>query len=669
MKLRHLLATAAIASLSIPFANSQTATQAPVSTLHVVKESDFQGYRRIDLRSGERDALLVLPEKALPGNPWYWRTEFFGHQPQVDAEMLRRGFHVAYLNVQNLYGAPKALDAMDAFYAALRAQFNLAPKVALAGFSRGGLFAFNWAARNPQNVAAVYGDNPVCDFKSWPGGKGTGKGSPADWQRLFGAYGFADEAEALKYPANPVDHLAPLAKAGVHIIGFCGSADKVVPPQENILLVQQRYTSLGGHFTLLKRPYTDHHPHSLRDPHPIADALCDAFGVPSLPAEQREHRGTPFGYNHHALRRGLPNLLAKAQAGTPLRIAFLGGSITAMKGWRDLIKEDLTKRFPKSQLEFIDAGIGSLGSTPHAFRLDRDILSKGALDLLVLEAAVNDSANGHSPTEQIRAMEGIVRHTLQSNPTADILLLHFVDPEKIETIKTGKRPDVILNHEKVAAHYGLPDLDLAEEVAERIAAGEFTWEKDFKNLHPAPFGHELYRKAINRLLDAAQRLSSAPVPNGKPGPRTLPPPLDKANYASGHLISPDAVSAPTGWILHPKWNPSGAGKTRPDFVNHPVLASEGDAQPLSIRFQGTAAGIFITSGPDTAPLEFRTDGGPWEKRDTRTRWSDGLHLPWAMVLSASLPEGSHVLEIRPQAPAGDRSVRIHHLLINGTISR
>ena len=664
MKPSALLLLACLAIL--PLTPTQAQSQPP-SELKVLKESDFQGFRRIDLKAGERDALLVFPERALPGNPWYWRTEFFGHEPQVDTELLRRGFHVAYLNVQNLYGAPKALDAMDAFYAALTQQFSLGKKTALAGFSRGGLFAFNWATRNPEKVAAIYGDNPVCDFKSWPGGKGSGKGSPADWQRLFSAYGFADEAEALKYPANPVDNLAPLAKAGVRIVGFCGSADKVVPPHENILLVQQRYTALGGRFTLLKRPYTDHHPHSLRDPNPIADALSDAFGIPTTPELEREHHGTPFGYNYHALRRGLPNFLEKSRKGEALRVAFLGGSITAMKGWRDLIKEDLTKRLPRCTFEFIDAGIGSLGSTPHAFRIERDVLSKGPLDLLVLEAAVNDAANGHSPTEQIRAMEGIVRHTLQSNPTADILLLHFVDPEKIDVVKTGKRPEVIANHEKVAAHYGLPSLDLAEEVAERIAAGEFSWDKDFKNLHPSPFGHELYRKSINRLLEAAVRLNAAPLPSGRPGPRSLPAPLDKGNYANGSLLPPDAIGPASGWTLNPKWRPEGPAKTRPDFVDHPVLLSSGDAEPIAISFIGTAAGVFLTAGPDTATIEFRIDGGQWEKRETLTRWSSGLHLPWALVLGAALSDGPHTLEIRPAQPAENRSIRIHHLLINGRL--
>ena len=52
------------------------------------------------------------------------------------------------------------------------------------GISRGGLYAYRWAAGDPARVAVIYGDAPVCDFKSWPGGKGAGTGSAGDWAAL-----------------------------------------------------------------------------------------------------------------------------------------------------------------------------------------------------------------------------------------------------------------------------------------------------------------------------------------------------------------------------------------------------------------------------------------------------------------------------------------------------
>jgi len=232
--------------------------------------ADWNGYEQRDFVVDGRNCLLVLPKTPAPGKPWIWRTEFFGHEPQGDIALLGKGFHVAYMDLQNQYGAPAALDHMDKFHAHLTKEFGLARKTVLEGFSRGGLFAFNWAARNPQRVAALYVDAPVCDFKSWPGGKGKGQGSPGDWQNVLAVYGLT-EAQALAYKLNPVDNLAPLAKAKIPILSVCGEADKTVPIDENTRVVETRYKALGGEIVVIAKPNCDHHPHSLVDPKPIVD--------------------------------------------------------------------------------------------------------------------------------------------------------------------------------------------------------------------------------------------------------------------------------------------------------------------------------------------------------------------------------------------------------------
>ncbi len=248
------------------------AATAACAETNAIKKSVWNGFEKLDFAVDGRAALLVQPKTPASGKPWIWRTEFFGHEPQGDLALLGKGWHVAYLNVQNLYGAPVALDAMDKFYAHVRQAHGLGAKPVLEGFSRGGLFAFNWAARHPDRVACLYVDAPVCDFKSWPGGKGKGKGSAGDWQRLLKVYGLTEE-QALAYKLNPVDNLAPLAKARIPILSVCGEADKVVPMDENTRLVEQRYKALGGPIEVIAKPGCDHHPHSLKDPAPIVEFL------------------------------------------------------------------------------------------------------------------------------------------------------------------------------------------------------------------------------------------------------------------------------------------------------------------------------------------------------------------------------------------------------------
>jgi hypothetical protein len=108
-------------------------------------------------------------------------------------------------------------------------------------------------------------------FKSWPGGKGKGSGSSGDWAALLKNYGFKNEAEALAYLKNPVDEIAPLAAAKVALIHVVGDSDRVVPPDENTLIVEQRYKELGGTIAVIHKPGGDHHPHGLDDPQPIVD--------------------------------------------------------------------------------------------------------------------------------------------------------------------------------------------------------------------------------------------------------------------------------------------------------------------------------------------------------------------------------------------------------------
>ena len=371
------------------------------------------------------------------------------------------------------------------------------------------------------------------------------------------------------------------------------------------------------------------------------------LGAPALLAQ------TPHGREYFQLRGGLRNAWRRFSAGGAARVAFLGGSITQMGGWRDLFCQSLSARFPQAQFDFINAGIASTGSTPGAFRLVRDVFSRGPVDLLFEEAAVNDSANFFPPREQVRGMEGIVRHARVLQPELDIVMLHFVDPEKMTDIRAGKTPAVIASHERVAAHYAVPSIDLAREVTERIDAGEFTWEGDFENLHPSPFGMKIYARSIDRLFDAAWK----PPIAGPVEPHPLPAPLDEKSYFRGRLA---AIGEVQGWHIEPDWTPRDKIATRPGFVHVPMLVSETPREECRFRFEGTAVGIFVAAGPDAGTLEFRIDGAPWRSQKLFTNWSKSLHIPWAYVLDGDLAPARHELAMR----VSTGTARVAHLLVN-----
>ena len=235
--------------------------------------SQWQGYQRKDFKVMGHPSHVIIPSVPAEGRPWIWRTEFFGHEPQADLALLAKGWHVAYTDLQNLYGGPAAMERMDQFHEHLVSQFHLSEKVVLEGFSRGGLFALNWAIRHPERASALYLDAPVCDVNSWPAGFGKGKRSPKDWERCKAVYSFKNDAEAMASRLCPLDNLAALADAQVPILSVCGDADQVVPLAENSEILERRYTLLGGTCQLIIKPGVDHHPHSLSDPGPIVEFI------------------------------------------------------------------------------------------------------------------------------------------------------------------------------------------------------------------------------------------------------------------------------------------------------------------------------------------------------------------------------------------------------------
>jgi lysophospholipase L1-like esterase/pimeloyl-ACP methyl ester carboxylesterase len=252
------------------------------------RRSSWNGFDRFDFEVDGKPVLVVTPRQSAPGRPWVWHGEFFGHKPAPDIALLGQGFHVVYLNVPDMLGGPEAVEHWNALYQELTTTYGFGKKAGLVGLSRGGLYCYNWAIANPDKVACLYGDAPVCDFKSWPGGRGKGKGSPRDWQLVLQQYQFKSESEALAYPGNPVDKLAPLAARRVPLLHVYGDADDVVPWEENTGLVAERYRALGGPIVLIPKPGGGHHPHGLEDSTPIVEFLrTNSLAANAKPAEGR----------------------------------------------------------------------------------------------------------------------------------------------------------------------------------------------------------------------------------------------------------------------------------------------------------------------------------------------------------------------------------------------
>lgn len=611
-------------------------------------KSRWKGYDRYDFAYKSRRTIVVCPRKAREGNPWIWRPAFFGAFAYADEALLKEGFHIVFHDMTHQYGSPAAVKAGTDFHHHMTTVYGLSPQVSLEGLSRGGYYALQWAIANPEKTACIYLDNPVCDMFSWPG-----KQRAKEWREFLKLWQLPDDLTPERFEGNPIHRLQALAAHRVPILAVCGDSDRTVPFADNMKLIREAYARLGGPVQLIMKPGADHHPHSLEQPEPIVDFIVSR--QPAYRAQQHCH-----------VRGSLQNSLIRFEREKKGRVVFFGGSITHMKGWHNLIEEQLRRRFPATDFEFIEAGIPSAGTTPHAFRMENDVLSHGPVDLLFVEGAVNDHTNGFSAQDQVRGMEGVVRHALEANPYTDIVMLHFVYDPFLRMFPQGQTPDVILNHERVANHYLIPSVDCAREVSERIAAGEFTW-KDFGGVHPNRFGHKFYAAALQTLFD---RMWALPAEGLSLQKHELPADkLDRYSYTRGKFIPLERAIVRSGWTLVPSWTPREKTGTREGFVNVPMLYTDRPGATFTCTFKGTAVGLFMACGPRSGTLEYSIDHGPFQSLDTYTAWSQRLYLPWLYVLAAELDNRrQHTLTVRLAAPKDGKGQGAEAVIRNIVVS-
>ncbi len=188
-----------------------------------------------DPEKGKRRCVVVAPKTPAPGNPWSWQGCYWDHQPQTEVELLKRGFHIAYISANATLRPGKEWDA---WYAFLTTKHGFSPKPTFIGMSRGGEYAYTWATANPDKVSAIYADNP--------GGN----------RELLSKFG-------------------PLASNNVPLLHVCGSIDPLLVRYSSA--IENIYQQLGGRISVVIKDGVGHHPHSLRDPGLMADFLEQGF--------------------------------------------------------------------------------------------------------------------------------------------------------------------------------------------------------------------------------------------------------------------------------------------------------------------------------------------------------------------------------------------------------
>ncbi|MGD0225476.1 MAG: prolyl oligopeptidase family serine peptidase [Terriglobia bacterium] len=215
-------------------------------------ESKEYGATRVDFAVPGGSGFVIKPNHSESAGlkPWLWYAPTFvkatpqmGRYPNASltwlfTRLLDKGVWIAGGDVGESCGNSQGRKAYTRFYKYVQKEFALSPQPCLLAQSRGGLMLYNWAVEHPHDVGCIAGIYPVTNLESWPNLGG---------ERIQQAYGMS-EAELRKHlrKNNPIDRLAPLARAHVPIFHIHGDADKVVSLQQNTLEFASRYNALGG---------------------------------------------------------------------------------------------------------------------------------------------------------------------------------------------------------------------------------------------------------------------------------------------------------------------------------------------------------------------------------------------------------------------------------------
>lgn len=308
------------------------------------------------------------------------------------------------------------------------------------------------------------------------------------------------------------------------------------------------------------------------------------------------------------MRDGLPSLFAKLKAGKPVRIAYLGGSITAAAGWRPKTLAWFKTQYPKAEIIEINPAISGTGSDYSACRLQGDVLTQKP-DLVFLECRVN-GGGGY----EAKSVEGVVRHIWKDNPMTDICFVYTLHQGMLRDLQAGKTPWFGPIQERVANAYGIPTIDLGVEIAQREKAGALLFKGDVPmagklvfskdGVHPGDEGHAIYCEVIARSM---LKMEAAGVAQ----PHALPAALEAANWEEATLLPITNAVLSAGWMpvdteKDPVYTES---RGRTHAMLRGAVKCEKAGASATLRWNGTVVGISDIPYGEPCVLEATVDGG------------------------------------------------------------
>ncbi len=322
----------------------------------------------------------------------------------------------------------------------------------------------------------------------------------------------------------------------------------------------------------------------------------------------------------------LQHVLAKAARGEKVVVAVIGGSITAGAAasreefrWGNRVAQWWRDTFPKTEIGFVNAGIGATGSNIACHRAQKHLLDFKP-DFVVAEFGVNDG------NDQLHAetLEGLTRQVLEQPNQPAMMLLFTMN-------NAGNNAQEW--HGKIGQYYGLPMVSFRDALWPEIQAGRIKWEDvEADMVHPNDRGH----KYCADYVDAVAAKVLADLPANLPPIPPLPAPLisdvfERATFFNAETITPtksDGFTQGDAWPFGKCWEATQPGST------------------LEFDVSGTTISLcFLRIKKDMGIAEAQVDDRPAVKLDAWFDQTWGGYSAWEMI-ARDLPPGTHKLRIK-----------------------
>jgi len=269
---------------------------------------------------------------------------------------------------------------------------------------------------------------------------------------------------------------------------------------------------------------------------------------------------------------------------------------------------------------------------------------------------VNDG--GAAPARIWQAMEGIVRQTWAANPRTDICFVYTFRTGYEKDLLQGLCPQAASAMELLAAHYGIPSINVALKTVELAKAGKLTYQSaeptsagvirfSTDGVHPLEEGHQSYTDVVatavkqmtdSKPVDHRASLASTFVADHWQAAKMVPIAQPMLSGSWQQLSPADALQKQFGERMGTIWE-SGKPGSR-----------------VSFKFRGSIARLYDLLAPDGGQVVITVDGVELPKLvprfDSYCTYPRIATLPIAEGLDPN-PVHTVTIEIHPEQP--DRS--------------